>query len=36
MRKVDINIFFINNTFNYNKLQKNLISNDKSSIIYSY
>ena len=35
MRKFDI-IFFINFTFNYNKLQKDLISNNKSNIIYSY
>ena len=33
MRKLDI---IINFTFNYNKLQKDLISNNKSSIIYSY
>ena len=36
MRKFDITIFLINFTFNYNKLQKDRISNDKSSIIYSY
>ena len=36
MRKFDITIFLINFTFNYNKLQKDLISNNKSSIIYSY
>ena len=37
MRKFDIIIFFIINfTFNYNKLQKDLISKNKSSIIYSY
>ena len=35
MRKIDITIF-INFTFNYNKLQKDFIFNDKSSIIYSY
>ena len=32
MRKFDITIFLINFTFNYNKLQKDLISKDKSSI----
>ena len=36
MRKFDITIFFINFTFNYNKVQKDLIFNDKNSIIYSY
>ena len=36
MKKFNITIFFINFTFNYNKLQKDLISNDKSTIIYSY
>ena len=35
MKKFDIAIFF-NFIFNYIKLQKDLISNDKSSIIYSY
>ena len=35
MKKFDI-IFFINFTFNYNKLQKKFISKDKNSIIYSY
>ena len=35
MKKFDITIF-INFTFNYKKLQKDLIFNHKSSIIYNY
>ena len=35
MKKFDITIF-INFIFNYNKLQKDFIFNDKSSIIYNY
>ena len=36
MKKFDITIFFINFTFNYKKLQKKIIFNNKSNIIYSY
>ena len=36
MRKFDITIFVTNFTFNYNKLPKDFISNDKSNIIYNY
>ena len=36
MKKFDITIFFINFTFNYNQLQKDLIFNDKNNIFYNY